>query len=174
MEEVILVDETDRAIGFEEKIQAHRNGGQLHRAFSVFIFDGRGRMLLQKRSTRKYHFGGLWTNACCGHPRRGEQVEDAAHRRMLEEIGFDTHLTEVHTFMYVAEDTNSDLTEREFDHVFVGQFDGFAKPQPDEIDELRWVRCEELQADLTANPDHYTPWFATAVPAVLRDHDPTG
>ena len=87
MEEVILVDESDREIGYAEKLAAHRDGGQLHRAFSIFIFNERGEMLLQKRASGKYHFGGLWTNACCSHPRRGEELADAVHRRLREELG---------------------------------------------------------------------------------------
>ncbi len=168
VEEVILVDESDRAIGFAEKIQAHLDGGKLHRAFSIFIFDSRGRMLLQKRAAAKYHFGGLWTNACCGHPRRGEEVAEAAHRRLGEELGIEIELAEVHSFVYEATDAKSGLTEREYDHVLVGRFDGNAVPNPDEIDELKWVEVAELQDDVLANASRYTPWFAEAIPAVLR------
>lgn len=104
MEQVILVDERDRALGVEEKLRAHRDGGMLHRAFSIFIRDPAGRVLLQLRSRRKYHFGGLWTNACCGHPRPGEATDRAAHRRLREELGFDVPLSEVSAFVYRAED----------------------------------------------------------------------
>ena len=100
MEQVILVDERDRALGVEEKLRAHRDGGMLHRAFSIFIRDPAGRVLLQLRSRRKYHFGGLWTNACCGHPRPGEATDRAAHRRLREELGFDVPLSEVSAFVY--------------------------------------------------------------------------
>src|SRR5262245_1821004 len=122
MDQIILVDEQDREIGVEEKLAGHRNGGRLHRAFSVFVFNARGEMLLQQRSDRKYHFRGKWTNACCGHPRPGEELVSAAHRRLSEELGFDTDLREVFSFLYCAEDPDSGLTEREFDHVLIGTF----------------------------------------------------
>ena len=163
MEEIILVDEYDQPIGFEEKVAAHENGGKLHRAFSIFIVNTRGEMLLQKRSTKKYHFGGVWTNACCSHPRRGEVLEAAAHRRLHEELGFDTDLKKVFSFIYTAVDVKSGLTEREFDHVFVGEFDGVARPHPDEIDDLKWISREELDRDLAVSAERYTPWFGEAV-----------
>ena len=167
MDEIILVDEAGRTIGFEDKIRAHQGGGRLHRAFSIFIFNPDGRMLLQKRSARKYHFGGLWTNACCSHPRKGEELEDAAHRRLREELGFDTDLKEAFTFTYTASDPKSDLTEREYDHVFVGEFDGVPEPNSEEVDDWRWMDCAEVLRHLAANPDHYTPWFAIACPRVV-------
>ena len=167
MEEIILVDETGRTIGFEEKTRAHRDGGKLHRAFSIFIFDPDGRMLLQKRSAKKYHFGGLWTNACCSHPRRGEELEEAAHRRLREELGFDTDLDEAFTFTYTATDAKSGLTEHEFDHVFVGGFNGAPTPNPDEVDDWKWMDHAQVLRDLAANPEHYTPWFAIGCPRVL-------
>lgn len=160
-EEIILVDESDREVGFAEKLAAHRNGGRLHRAFSIFLFDVQGRMLLQKRAAAKYHFGGLWTNACCGHPRRGEALEVAARRRLREELGVAPQLREVFAFVYTAADPGSGLTEREFDHVFVGRLlDQEARPDPAEIDALRWIDCAELSLDLAARPAAYTPWFA--------------
>ena len=162
MELIILVDDQDRQIGVEEKLAGHRNGGRLHRAFSVLIFNRRGEMLLQQRSTRKYHFRGLWTNACCGHPRPGEALESSAHRRLQEELGFDTALREVFSFVYSAEDPDSGLTEREFDHVFVGVFDGTPRPHPDEVSALRWIARAELERDLAARPDSYSAWFREA------------
>lgn len=160
-EEIILVDEADREIGHAEKLAAHRDGGRLHRAFSIFLFDAQGRMLLQQRAAAKYHFGGLWTNACCGHPRRGEQLEAAARRRLREELGVTAELREAFAFVYSAEDPASGLTEREFDHVFVGRLTGqAARPDPAEIDALRWVDCAELAGELAAHPERYTPWFA--------------
>ncbi len=167
LEEVILVDEEDRAIGFEEKLAAHRNGGKLHRAFSIFIFNRRGEMLLQKRSARKYHFGGLWTNACCGHPTRDEPLERAVHRRLREELGFDTDLRRAFSFTYTATDADSGLTERELDHVFLGEFEGVPRPHPDEIDELSWAAAEELERDLAARAEDFSPWLAIALPRVL-------
>ena len=168
MEYIILVDESDEPIGFEEKLAAHRNGGKLHRAFSIFILNAQGEMLLQKRSLKKYHFGGAWTNACCGHPMRGELLEAAAHRRLREELGFDTDLKKIFSFTYTASDAKSGLTEREFDHVFVGEFDGEPWPHPDEIDDLKWVRREELERDLATSAESYTPWFTEAMARLAR------
>ena len=162
-EEIILVDESDREIGYAEKVEAHRHGGRLHRAFSIVLFDREGRMLLQKRAAAKYHFGGLWTNACCGHPRRGEEVGAAARRRLQEELGVEAELREAFCFRYTATDAGSGLTERELDHVFVGTLDGPARPDPDEIDDLRWVDCAELSRDLADRPERYTPWFDQVV-----------
>jgi isopentenyl-diphosphate delta-isomerase len=167
-EELILVDENDRLVGFEAKLRAHQNGGKLHRAFSVFVFDGAGRMLLQRRAQGKYHFGGLWTNACCSHPRKGEKLEDAVHRRLREEFGFDTELEEVFSFVYRSSDPKSGLTEHEFDHVFCGRYDGEPRPNPNEIDDWKWVSFAELMADLQSNPSHYTPWLRVAIQRVIE------
>jgi isopentenyl-diphosphate delta-isomerase len=173
MEEVLLVDEQDRVLGVEEKLRAHRDGGRLHRAFSILICDTRGRMLLQLRSRRKYHFGGLWTNACCGHPRPGEAIDQAAHRRLHEELGFDVPLREIFTFVYRAEDPGSDLTEHEYDHVFLGVFEGTPHPDPEEIDEYKWMEPVEIDRDLGRHPEQYSPWFPLAF-AGAAGHFPTG
>ena len=159
VEEIILVDESDREIGFAEKLEAHRNGGRLHRAFSIVLFGPDGRTLLQQRAASKYHFGGLWTNACCGHPRRGEGLVEAARRRLREELGVDTELRSVFSFRYTAADDGSGFTERELDHVLVGEFDGEARPNPDEVGAVRWVDCDELARDVAAHPERYTPWL---------------
>lgn len=167
MELIILVDDQDRQIGVEEKLAGHRNGGRLHRAFSVLVFNRRGEMLLQQRSARKYHFRGLWTNACCGHPRPGEALESSAHRRLHEELGFDTALREVFSFVYCAEDPESGLTEREFDHVFVGAFDGTPEPHPDEVSAVRWIARGELERELAAQPEQYSAWFHEAFARIV-------
>ena len=159
MEEVVLVDEQDRVVATEEKLRAHRDGGKLHRAFSILICDSRGRMLLQLRSRQKYHFGGLWTNACCGHPRPGEPLDQAAHRRLREELGFDTPLREIFSFIYQAGDPQSALTEYEFDHVFFGVFEGTPRPDPAEADDFQWVEPDAIGRDLEDHPERYTPWF---------------
>ncbi len=166
-DELILVDEQDNPVGYETKLRAHENGGRLHRAFSIFIFNDAGEVLLQRRAAGKYHFGGLWTNACCSHPRRGQSTLDAAHTRLQEEFGFDADLTERFTFIYRAPDPTSGLTEHEFDHVFTGRFDGEPRPNPDEIGDWKWVWPEELLADVKARPDTYTPWFRLVVERVL-------
>ena len=160
MEEVILVDEEGREIGSAEKHEAHRNGGKLHLAFSIVLFNRRGETLLQRRSKRKYHFGGLWTNSCCGHPRPGEVLGEAARRRLREELGIDADLSEVFSFVYRATDSRSGLSEHEIDHVFVGRLDSEPRPDPEEIDELRWIERAELERDVAAHPERYTPWFA--------------
>ncbi len=173
-EELILVDNDDNPVGFETKLGAHESGGKLHRAFSVFVFDRAGRMLLQRRAKEKYHFGGLWTNACCGHPKKGEKLADAARVRLEEEFGFDAEVEEVFSFVYRATDADSGLTEHEFDHVFYAGFEGEPRPDPDEIEAWKWVAPAELTADLRRNPNDYTPWFVISAPRVIEnppDHD---
>jgi isopentenyl-diphosphate delta-isomerase len=166
-DELILVDEHDNPVGYESKLRAHENGGRLHRAFSIFIFNSAGDMLLQRRAAGKYHFGGLWTNACCSHPRRGEATPDAAHLRLRHELGFDTDLTEQFSFVYRAEDPSSGLTEHEFDHVFTGRYDGQPEPNPDEVDAWKWVPPRELLADVEARREAYTPWFKLVFERVI-------
>ena len=166
--QVILVDESDRPVGVENKLAAHLDGGKLHRAFSVFIFDSAGRMLLQRRAAGKYHFGGLWTNACCSHPRQGEPITDDARARLRHELGIDTPLEELFSFVYRAEDPASGLTEHEFDHVLVGRFDGAPRPNPEEVGEWQWVEVRELLEDVRRRPGRYTPWFRLVLERVVR------
>ena len=166
--DIVLVDENDVAVGTSEKLAAHVNGGTLHRAFSVFLFDAEGRMLLQQRAATKYHFGGLWTNACCSHPRSGEPVIDAARRRVREELGVDVALRHAFGFVYRAEDPVSGLTEHEYDHVFVGRFDGETAPDPAEVAGVRWVEPGALLRDVEAHPERYTPWFKIVLERVIR------
>ncbi len=161
-ETVILVDQKDNPIGYEEKISAHSNGGKLHRAFSIFVFNSKGDVLLQLRAKAKHHFRSLWTNPCCSHPRKGEELEKAAHRKLKQEFGFDTELKEAFSFIYKATDPESKLTEHEYDHVFVGTFDGVPKPNPEEIDDWKWTTPDSLKRDLAANSASYTPWFKIA------------
>ena len=161
-EMLVLVDEKDNQIGYEEKIKVHKNG-ELHRAFSIFIFNTDGEMLLQQRSKKKYHFGGLWTNACCSHPLKGEKMENALHRELKEEMGFDTKLKESFSFLYRAEDPDSGMIEHEIDHVFVGKYDGKPIASPEEIDDWKWVKIDKLREDLKNNPEKYSPWFKIAI-----------
>lgn len=157
MEHVILVNELDEQIGTEEKIAAHRRG-LLHRAFSIFIFDRKGRLLLQRRAEHKYHCPGLWSNTCCSHPRPGEMTLAAAHRRLREEMGFDTDLRESFSFVYKVTFDNG-LAEHEFDHVYTGVYNGEIMPNPEEVWEYQWVTLEELN-DMLDDPAHeFTPWF---------------
>lgn len=162
MENVILVDENDTPQGVMEKMEAHEKG-LLHRAFSVFIFDSEGRMLIHQRAEEKYHSGGLWTNACCSHPRDGETAEMAAHRRMKEEMGFDCELESVFQFIYRAE-LDQGLTEHELDHVFVGKYEGEIQPDPEEVMDYRYISIEQLDKELKSNPSRFTEWFKIALP----------
>lgn len=167
-EHVILVDEHDRPVGSAAKLDAHRQGGKLHRAFSIFIFNAAGQMLLQRRAAGKYHFGGLWTNACCSHPRQGQSLLDFARNRLRHEFGFDAPLQKLFAFVYRAEDPVSGLTEHEYDHVLVGQFDGQPRPNPAEIDEWKWIAPHDLARDVADHPHRYTPWFKTVLDRVLQ------
>lgn len=160
MERVILVDENNCEIGTAEKLAVHQNGGMLHRAFSIFVFDETSRLLLQRRAVGKYHFGNLWTNTCCGHPRPGEIVTAAAQRRLHEEFGIETSLQPIGETTYIAEDAASGLTEREYLHILVARFDGEPKPNPEEIGAFRWQAISEIEKELSAKPETFTPWFA--------------
>ncbi|HEX8912238.1 MAG TPA: isopentenyl-diphosphate Delta-isomerase, partial [Humisphaera sp.] len=151
------------------KLPPHQNGGRLHRAFSVFVFDAAGRMLLQQRAAGKYHFGGKWSNTCCSHPRRDQPVAAAAAARLRFEFGFDAPLRPLFTFTYRAEDPASGLTEHELDHVFVGRFDGDPRPNPDEIGDWRWADPADVLADVRARPGLYTPWFKLVLERVLGE-----
>lgn len=162
MERVILVDSSDRALGTEEKIAAHEKG-LLHRAISVFVFDSTNkRILLQQRALSKYHCPGLWSNTVCSHPRPGEHTIDAAHRRLQEEMGFDCLLAERFAFQYRVPFENG-LTEHEFDHVFVGTYDGIVTPNPDEAAAYAWRTCEEFLQNIKDEPEAYTPWLRIIV-----------
>jgi isopentenyl-diphosphate delta-isomerase type 1 len=161
-ERVVLVDEADRELGTMDKIEAHRDGGRLHRAFSVFLFDGEGRLLLQRRAKSKYHFGGLWTNTCCSHPRAGEAVLDAGRRRLREELGVDAPLEAVGSFIYTAHDESTGLTEHELDHILIGRFEGEPRPDRAEVAGWRWISPEQLDEEIGSSPGSFTPWFPLA------------
>ena len=166
MPDVILVDQADRPVGRMEKQEAHIKG-LLHRAFSVFLLDG-SKLLIQRRALDKYHCGGLWSNTCCSHPAPGEPVLSAAERRLDEELGIkNARLRELDTFLYRAPFPNG-LTEHELDHVLLGEYSGPVRPDPREIAQVRWIDLEELQRDLQAFPQRYTPWFPPALTLVLR------
>jgi isopentenyl-diphosphate Delta-isomerase len=163
IEEVIVVDEKDQEIGRAEKLKAHEEG-VLHRAFSIFIFNSQNEMLIHQRAHHKYHSGGLWTNACCSHPRPGEATEDAAHRRMLEELGFDCPLTYLFPLLYRAE-VSETLIEHEYDHIYIGRFEGQnIDPNPAEVASLRWISLAALQEETRLHPEHFTAWFLLALP----------
>lgn len=158
MEEfVVLVDQDDQKLGLMEKQQAHVTG-LLHRAFSVFIFNSKGELMIQQRAASKYHSPTLWTNTCCSHPRDKETYEEAAHRRLQEEMGFDCELEYKFNFIYKAHLEN-DLIEHELDHVFIGTFDEEPKLNPEEVMAYRWVELDDLKKDIDKNPQNYTAWF---------------
>jgi len=161
---VILVDEQDNPVGSCEKLAAHKEG-LLHRAFSVFIFNSKGEMLLQQRAMGKYHSGGLWTNACCSHPAEGEDVKHAAHRRLKEEMGFDTAVEKVFDFVYKASFDNG-LTEYEFDHVFAGRYDGAIHYNREEVMDYCYKGLDEIRVSLSTHPHRYTAWFHLAFPKI--------
>lgn len=156
---VVLVDENDHETGVIGKLAAHQDGGMLHRAFSIFIFHVDGRVLLQHRSPSKYHFGGLWTNACCGHAAPGELLESSATLRLWQEMRISAQLTEVGTFQYTASDVVSGLTEREIDHVFIATTVDAPTPDPTEADDWKWITLDDLDHALTASPSDFTPWL---------------
>lgn len=162
-EYVVLVDKKGNVLGTEEKIAAHQKG-LLHTAFSIFIFNDKGQMLLQQRAFTKYHFGGMWSNSCCSHPRLNEAPIDAAHRRLQEELGFDTELREVFSFIYRAEDEQSKLIEHELDTVFIGIYnDEMENLNFEEVNAVKWIDIYQLFLELDLYPDRFTYWFKTAL-----------
>ena len=169
--DVILVDGQDRPTGTMEKMEVHQKA-LLHRAFSVFIFNDIGEMLLQKRASKKYHSGSLWTNACCSHPQPGEDTMEAAKKRLQEEMGFSTPLKKTFSFVYKAPFANG-LTEHEYDHVFVGNFNGPVKPDPDEVEDYCYQSLDELKQSLQTHPHNFTEWFKIAFPKLEDYLNPT-
>ncbi|MEQ8153681.1 MAG: isopentenyl-diphosphate Delta-isomerase [Clostridiaceae bacterium] len=158
MEEyIITINDLDEETGFVEKMEAHHKG-VLHRAFSILVFNCHNQLLLQKRSEKKYHSPGLWTNTCCSHPRHGENLQDAIYRRLKEEMGVTCELNEVFSFIYKAE-LGEDLFEHEYDHVFFGVYDGEVFPDKYEVDDYRWMHISEIEESITNHPEIYTYWF---------------
>lgn len=160
--DVILVDEQDCQTGTMEKMEVHQKA-LLHRAFSIFIFNDKGEMLLHKRAEKKYHSGGLWSNACCSHPQPGEETHVAAGIRLQEEMGFMTELTKVFDFIYKTAFDNG-LTEYEFDHVLVGSYNGPIVPNPEEVSDYCFKPVDEIKRSLQTHPQKYTEWFKIAFP----------
>ena len=156
-DQVVLVDQADNSIGQMGKIEAHQRG-QLHRAFSILIFNQQGELLIQKRSSNKYHSAGLWANTCCSHPRPDETIQAAAHRRLAEEMGFDCHIREVTSFIYKTFFDNG-LCEHELDHVLIGEYDGKIEPDANEVSEWKYISLDDLRVSLVRSPHLYTEWF---------------
>jgi isopentenyl-diphosphate delta-isomerase len=161
---VILVDNKDNPVGIAEKMEAHRKG-LLHRAFSIFIFNSKGEVLLQQRALHKYHSGGLWTNACCSHPNPGEETLTAAKRRLKEEMGFETPVEKIFDFVYKTEFDNG-LTEHEFDHIYTGEYDDKIEFNINEVMDYCYKDIKHIRISLQTNPEKYTIWFHLAFPMV--------
>lgn len=156
-ETVLMVDENNVSLGTCDKIVAHRNCG-LHRAFSVFLFDSAGRWLLQKRSTAKYHSGGLWSNTCCGHPGSAQSIRQSASQRLIYEMGVNCSLEEAFVFVYKCK-LDSDMWEHEYDHVFIGVHDGLPDPNPKEVENWKWGTRDQIEQWLREEPEVFTYWF---------------
>ncbi|MBZ9578740.1 isopentenyl-diphosphate Delta-isomerase [Patescibacteria group bacterium] len=169
MIKVILVDKKGNRIGVEEKIKAHLDG-KLHRAFSIFIFNSKGELLIQKRAKSKYHSGGLWSNTCCSHPRPNQNLKEEAKRRLREEMGIDCDLKEIFSFIYKVKvkAKMGYLIEYEFDHVFLGKFNGDPKPNKKEVKGWKWINPDELKKDMKENPERYTYWFKLILERALN------
>jgi len=159
---LVLVNENDEPVGLMEKMEVHQKA-LLHRAFSVFLFNSKGEMLLQRRALKKYHSGGLWTNTCCSHPYPDETPGHAAKRRMKEELGFETSVHPAFSFIYKAA-LDNELTEYEFDHVLIGEYDGQVFPNKDEVVDYCYMNMDELRENMVNHPDNYTEWFKIALP----------
>jgi len=157
MTEIIVVNERDEEIGTSEKLLVHQQG-LLHRAFSILVFNENNEFLIHQRTSHKYHSGNLWTNTCCGHPNANEEIGVAAHRRLGEEMGFDTSLEFLYKFQYRAEFENG-LVENEIDYVFVGTYNDSFIVNPDEVADYKWVTLENLLEDVSKNSQNYTFWF---------------
>ncbi|HMC86602.1 MAG TPA: isopentenyl-diphosphate Delta-isomerase [Chitinophagaceae bacterium] len=164
--DIILVNEQDEPVGTMEKMEVHRKA-LLHRAFSIFIFNSRGEMLLQQRSLRKYHSAGLWTNACCSHPKPGEDTLPAAETRLQYEMGFGTVLTKIFEFTYRSVFDNG-LTEYEFDHVYAGLYDGIISPAKEEVNDYCFKSVGAVKESLQSHPSKYTTWLAIAFPLIEK------
>jgi len=162
---VILVDENDKEVGIGEKLKTHQEG-TLHRAFSIFILNSKSELLLQKRTNTKYHSEDLWANTCCSHPRPGETTKKAAHRRLNEEMGFDCDLEEIFSFTYKVKYDN-DLFEHEYDHVFIGKYEGEPSPNVKEVSDWKWIELEELRKQIQENPDAYAYWLIASIDGVI-------
>lgn len=164
MDYVILVDSQDNELGVMEKLEAHEKG-VLHRAFSIFLFNSKGEMLIQQRAMSKYHSPGLWTNACCSHPAPAETILDAGKRRLQEELGLSTVLVDAFKFEY-RETFDNALTEHELDHVLVGYTDDSPILNSDEAKDYRWVDLSDLLVEISLNPELFTVWFKI----ILTEH----
>lgn len=163
---LILVDKDDKEIGSAEKEECHKSM-RLHRAFSIFIFNSSGELLIHKRSSHKKTWPGFWTNSCCSHPRVGEELEKSAERRLKEELGFSCPLQHLFSFQYQAK-FDGVYGEHELDHVFIGTYDGPVEPDKDEVEQWLFINVDDLKRDIKKNPEKYTPWFKLCIDGVLQ------
>ena len=154
---VILVDENNKEKGTIDKIEAHKKG-KLHRAFSIFVFNDKNELLLQKRADNKYHSSGKWSNTCCSHPLPGKDVEIEAGRRLKEEMGFNCELENKFEFIYLAELENK-MIEHEYDFIFFGTYNKDPDPDPKEVSDWKWISLEKLKKEMLESPEKYTPWL---------------
>lgn len=166
---LILVDENDQQWGKLEKLLVHELG-LLHRAFSVFIFNTNGELLLQQRADSKYHSPGLWTNTCCSHPQFGEELSEAINRRIIEEMNMECETEFAFSFVYKASFENG-LTEHEFDHVYFGISDDEPKPVASEVKNWKYISLIDLELDVKTNPAKYTEWMKICLPQVGEHYD---
>jgi isopentenyl-diphosphate delta-isomerase len=160
-ENIVLVDESGKAIGSEEKMKVHRLG-LLHNAFSIFIFNSENQLLLQKRDKKKYHSPGLWSNSVCGHQKEGEKIIESANRRLWEEMRIKCDIKEICFLTYKYKLPNG-LTENEYDHIFIGRYDGKVTPTPGEVEDFKWIHISNIKKDIEKNPEKYTVWFRKIV-----------
>lgn len=166
MAQVILVDSKDYPIGEMEKLEAHKKGA-LHRAFSIFLFNEKNELLLQKRAEDKYHSSNLWTNTCCSHPSPGEHITTSAQNRLLNEMGITTSLRSLFSFTYKTEFDNG-LIEHELDHILIGTFNANPLPNPDEASDWKYASLKEISSEIKENPEAYTFWFKEIYKRVFK------
>jgi isopentenyl-diphosphate delta-isomerase len=165
---IILVNTENNIVGYGEKMQVHRDG-LLHRAFSIFVVNQKGELMLQKRAVEKYHSGGLWANTCCSHPLKDENFDETIHIRLMHEMGFDCELEAFFKFIYRAE-LDNDMIEYELDQVFIGDFEGEPNPNPEEVEDWQWIDIEFLKQDLEQNPAIYVYWLKAAFPEFYANY----
>lgn len=165
-----IVDERGQSVGEVEKTAAHQKGGVWHRAISVFLFDSTGRLLIQKRAKGKYHFAELWANSCCSHPTVIESPAESALRAMRTELGLSAEVSEVGVVRYEAFDETTGLSEKEHDHIFVGQFTGEVNANCDEVEAVRWITLAEFQSELANTPEHFAPWLLAILHSGVLGH----
>lgn len=171
MNMVILTNEQGETLDTADKLEAHKNGGKLHKAFSVFVFTpDYKKVLIQKRSNKKLLFAGIWANTCCSHPKEEKPIEQEAQERLMEECGFSCPLKVITSFTYKADDPQGNGTEWEYDTVLIGEADESTPldPDPEEIAELKWIEIDTLRDDMKKNPGAYAPWLHKAVPLIFH------